>query len=224
MEIITLMPTRGVVLTEVQQALDNELCANRQIPVIIRSWDMPLPLSRNYLVESALKIKNWTHALLLDDDVILPDGGLKELIDMDCDVAIIDYPMHSKKNGKFVGTAVTDKDKSVAWAGLGATLVKREVFNKIPQPWFIFTNHSIKRTEDGYIGFYAGQPDGQNRFSGGEDVHFFLQCRKYNFKIKLAKSVATHAHIESFVSPVQNMRYQLNHKIVKVDKIEGEII
>lgn len=218
------MPTRGVVLTEVQQALDNELSANKQIPMIIRSWDMPLPLSRNYLVETALKVKDWTHALLIDDDVILPSGGLQELIKLNCDVAVMDYPMHSKKNGKSVGTAVTDKDGSVAWAGLGATLVKREVFEKISQPWFVFTNHSIKRTEDGYIGFYASQVDGNNKFSGGEDVHFFLQCRKIGAIIKLTKNNAVHAHIESFVSPVQNMRYQLNHKIVKMEKIEGEII
>ena len=218
------MPTRGVILTEVQQALDNELCSNKQIPVIIRSWDMPLPLSRNFLVESALKLDNWTHALLLDDDVILPSGGLHELIKLDCDVAVMDYPMHSKKNGKSVGTVVTDKDKSIAWAGLGSTLVKRDVFEKISQPWFVFTNHSIKRTEDGYIGFYAGQPDGNNKFSGGEDVHFFLQCRKIGASIKQTKKIATHAHIESFISPVQNNRYQLKHKIVKMDKIEGEII
>ena len=218
------MPTRGVIMTEAQEAIDSELIRNKQVPLFLRTFNMPLPISRNYLVESALKVEGWTHALLLDDDVILPKGALKELINLKADVAVMDYPMHSKRSGKFVGTAVTDKDKSIAWAGLGSTLVKREVFEKIDQPWFIFTNHKIRRDDDGRIGFYAGQVDQEIRFSGGEDVHFFLQCRKHNIDVRQTKTHSVHAHLESFVSPIQNGRYQLSHKIIKMDKIEGEIL
>jgi len=223
MNIITLVPTRGLILTETQESVERELIMNHQVPTFLRSWDMPLPMSRNYLTEAALKLE-WTHALLLDDDVILPEGSLKKLIDLNTDIAIMDYPMHTMKNGKHVGTTVTDKDKSIAWSGLGSVLVKREVFEKMPQPWFVFTNYKISRDDSGNIGFFGGQEDGQNKFSGGEDVYFYLQARKLGFKMKQIKECSVHAHIEHFVSPVQNGRYQLSHKIIKRDKIEGEIL
>lgn len=224
MNIIVVQPTRGIILTEMQDALDRELATNSQIPLIIRTHDMPIPLCRNFLVETALKLKEWTHILLIDDDVILPKGGLKELINLKTDVAVMDYPMKSLGADKSYGTVVTDKDKSVAWAGLGATLIKREVFEKISQPWFINTQHRIQRSNDGHIGFFASQEQGGIQLSAGEDTYFFLQVRKAGFKVKVTKKIAQHAYIESLVSPVANSRYQTSHKIVKRDKIEGEFI
>jgi hypothetical protein len=216
------MPSRGIILTEVQDALDRELANNDQIPLILRTHDMPLPICRNYLIETALKL-DWTHILLMDDDVILPKGGLKELIKLKTDVAIMDYPMKSLGADKSYGTVVTDKDKSVAWAGLGACLIRREVFEKISQPWFVCTQYSIRRSNSGQIGFFAGQKDSEQH-SAGEDTYFFLQARKEGFKMKVAKKIAEHCYIEQMVSPVANGRYQSSHKIVKRDHIDGEFI
>ena len=224
MKIIVVCPTRGIILTEAQSSLDRELAKNRQIPIIIRSHDIPLPASRNYLVETALKMPDWTHILLVDDDVILPEGALKELIKLNCDVAVMNYPARYLGEDASLGTVVYDKDKSVAWAGLGCVLVKRKVFETLAQPWFVFTNYKILRDNEGRIGFFAGQREETLKFSGGEDVHFFLQCRKAKFSIKVAKKTATHCYLERIVSPVSNMRYQMQHKIVKKDKIERQMI
>jgi len=204
-------------------ALDRELASNRQIPIVLYTYDMPLPVSRNYLIETALKLE-WDSILLLDDDVIMPEGALKELIDLDVDVAVMDYPLRTLKDGKKQGTAVHDKDGSLVWAGLGATLVRRKVFEKLPQPWFIFTNHKISRDNEGRIGFFAGQQQENNTFSGGEDVQFFLNCRKEGFSLKTTKSIAKHCYMEHIVSPVANSRYQQQHKIVKRDVIDEEMI
>jgi hypothetical protein len=223
MKIITLCPTRGIILTEVQIALDRELALNHQLPIVLYTYDIPLPVSRNYLVETALTT-DWDYALLLDDDVIIPEGGLKELIDLKVDVAVMDYPLRTLSKGKSQGTAVHDKDGSLVWAGLGSTLVKREVFEKLPSPWFIFTNHKISRDNEGRLGMFAGQQQESNTFSGGEDVQFFLNCRKEKFSIKGTKSIAKHCYLEHIVSPVANTRYQQQHKIVKRDKIEEEMI
>jgi hypothetical protein len=225
MKIIVTQPTRGLIIAEAQDALDRELAANNQIPLIIRTYDMALPLSRNYLVETALQFKDWTHILLMDDDVILPKGGLKELINLKTDVAVMDYPMKTMgTTNESYGTVVTDKDKSVAWAGLGSVLIKREVFEKISQPWFILTQHRIQRSNDGQIGFFASQEQGGMKLSAGEDTFFFLQVRKAGFKVKVAKKIAKHCYIENLVSPVANLRYQSTHKIVKRDKIDGEFV
>lgn len=225
MNIIVISPTRGIILTEVQDSLDRELAANSQIPLIIRTHDMPIPLCRNFLVETALKLKDWDHILLIDDDVILPKGGLKELIKLKTDVAVMDYPVKSLGADKAYGTVVTDKDKSVAWAGVGSVLIKREVFEKISQPWFINTQHRIQRSNDGHIGLFGSQEQqGGDKLSAGEDTYFFLQVRKAGFNIKVTKKIAQHCYIEQLVSPVANSRYQSTHKIIKRDHIDGELV
>jgi predicted peroxiredoxin len=120
---------------------------------------------------------------------------------------------------------VTDKDKSIVFAGLGAVLVKREVFEKISQPWFICTQHRIKRDNAGRLGFFASQEqEGGEKLSAGEDTYFYLQVRKEGFKIKSTKKIAKHCYIENTVSPVSNARYQSQHKIIKRDKIDSEFI
>jgi len=224
MKIITLMPTRGIILTEAQEAVDREMIKNKQVPWFLRVSNMPLPVSRNYLVESALKLPDWTHALLLDDDVIMAEGVLKDLIKLNTDIAVADYPMHYLMDGKHIGTIVRDKDKSIAWAGLGCTFVKREVFEKMPSPWFALTSYRIRRGQDGSVMFFAAQKDGSNNLSAGEDTYFFLQARKLKFKVKSIKKVCKHAHLEQTVSTVHNGRYQTSHKIVTRDKIERELL
>lgn len=221
-DLIVMTPTRGTILTEAQNALEQEYIGMNLLPVVLRTFDQPLPLSRNFLAEKALEIPDWTHALLLDDDIILPKGSLKQLYDLKTDVAVMNYPMHGKLQGQFAGTVTHNKDKSVAYAGLGVVLVKREVFEKIPSPWFIMTSYRVRRDDKGEIGFYAGQKDGINLGSGGEDCYFYLQCKKHGFKIKETKLTATHARIDQLIMTLQSERYTSHHKIVKVDKIERE--
>ena len=223
-KIIVLMPTRGLIVTEAEAALDRELAANKQSPVIIRTWDMPLPVSRNFLVETALKYDWWTHALLIDDDVILPAGGLKEMIKLNADVAVMDYPIHIKVEGKGVGTIVRDNDGKIAYAGLGATLVQRNVFEGLESPWFVLTQYRVGRGNKGEIGFYAGQANDGKEMSAGEDTHFFLHLRKNSYSVKETKKTASHARIDQMVTSMHNNRYGRQHTITKSDKIEKELV
>ena len=223
-KVINLLPTRGFVLTEVENAIDLELATNRQIPIIIRTHDMALPLSRNWLVETALKQKYWTHALLVDDDVILPKGALKQMIDLKSDVAVMNYPMQVKIGGKACGVICKNKDGSIVLAGLGATLVKRKVFEKISQPWFIGTQYKITRDEKGELGFFAGQPDGKFTSSAGEDTYFYLQCTKHKFEIKATKLKAIHCRVDQMITIAHNDRYSKQHTITKLKKIERALL
>lgn len=223
-DLIVLQPTRGLILTETQEALERELAENHLIPMTIHTYDMPLPASRNYLVETALQLPGWKHALFLDDDVILPKGWLKEAYKLKADVAVANYPMQGKVDGKYCGTVVHDKGKSVGFAGLGAVLVKREVLEKMESPYFVMTQYSINRANDGELGFYAGQADGARKWSAGEDTYFFLQCRKYGFKVKETKKVATHARIDRMIPNIHNSRYTHQHQITKNKVIERELI
>lgn len=212
-------------MTEVQDALDRELISNRQLPTVLRTHDLPLPVSRNYLVETALKVDEWKHALLLDDDVILPKGAIKQMLKLKADVAVMDYPMKGKQSGKWTGTIVRDKDKSIAYAGLGAVLVKREVFEKIPSPWFVLSQYKVNRGKKGEILFNVGQPDGIDMvYSAGEDTYFFLQCRKHDVVVKETVKTATHCSLDQVINNMHRIRYSRQHIINKYDKIEHESI
>lgn len=223
-KIIALMPTRGLIVTETEMALDRELAMNQQMPVIIRTHDLPLPVSRNFLVDCALAQDWWTHALLLDDDVILPEGALKEMLKLKANIAVMNYPIHIKLDGKPVGTIVHDHDNSIAYAGLGAVLVEREVFEKMPSPWFALTQYRVRRGNKGEIGFYAGQQDDGQQLSAGEDTHFYLQARKHNFSVKETKKTAEHARIDQLVTNTHTIRYGRQHRITKSSKIERELL
>lgn len=220
-KIITLQPTRGLLFTKAQQALEQELLANRQVPFILRTDNLPIPDCRNKLVETALTIKDWTHALLVDDDIIIPEGGLKAMLDKGTDIAFIDYPMHytGDKWGA-VGTATYDnwlpgqdwKDKPVAWAGLGCALAKREVFEKLDKPWFMKTSKTFARDDNGKITMSGD--DARVSGGGGEDTYFYMKAREKGFKIaNVYGMTAGHARIVRTVKAVEEGKYQTQHKI-----------
>lgn len=226
MKIITLMPTRGLIFTKTQQALEEELLHNDQIPFILRTDNLPIPDCRNKLVENALQIPEWTHALLIDDDVIMPPRGLQYLIEVNTDIAVIDYPMHhtGEKWGD-MGTATYDYwlpgqdwgDKPLAWGGLGCALVKREVFEKLSKPWFDDFGRTFDRDDDGKITLHSKKID---IGGGGEDVYFMLKAKEAGFSIKQAKGVAGHARIVRTVGALTQGKYSKVHRIAVNSRIE----
>lgn len=217
--IITLMPTRGLIFTKAQNALSQELMANGQPNFTLYTDNQPIPDCRNTLVETALEIPEWTHALCLDDDVIIPEGGLKKMIDLDTDIAFIDYPMHYTQ-GRWakMGTASYDewtpgeewKDKPVAWAGMGCALIKREVFEKMSKPYFDEFTKVFTRDDNGKITLGDTKVDFGG---GGEDVYFMLKAKELGYEIKRADGTAGHARLIRAVLALQEGKYRMTHKI-----------
>jgi hypothetical protein len=56
-KILTIVPTRGLLFTRHQDALESELATMDQYPQVLRTDGVPLPESRNILVVTALKIE-----------------------------------------------------------------------------------------------------------------------------------------------------------------------
>lgn len=235
-KIITAVPTRGLIYTAHQNALERELFDNGQVPFIVRTDNMPIPDSRNYLLDEALKLTWWSHILLVDDDIVIPKGGLSAMLDLNTDVAVIDYPYHviGEKDGEeqMYGTAVYDdwesgestEGKKLAWAGLGCVLVRRHVFEEMQKPFFKSTEYKYVRknkiihfsSEVGY------SEDLRKEFAGGgEDTHFYLEARRANAEIKSVPGmVATHLRTERIVSRMANSRYVSQHKITGNSRID----
>jgi len=128
MKIGVILPSRGLVFAEVEQALSDNLEGYDY--KIYRSWDLKIPDCENVLTEKALA-DDATHILSIEEDTVMPSKGLARLIAADSDISCIDYGVG--------GWSTLTKDKKtgeILWCALGCTLIKREVFMALEKPWF----------------------------------------------------------------------------------------
>lgn len=154
---------------------------------IITPADSPsasLAFIRNDLVSNAFKaVPDFTHLLWLDGDEIYPQNMTPRLLEHDKDIvaawvnirqnlkANVYKILYKNERGGFKHRSYTKKEinqfissgqplQEIERVGLGSVLVKREVYEKVPQPWFSFDEHH-----------------------DCEDLYFFDRCREYGYKI-----------------------------------------
>ena len=222
-----LIPTRGLLFTKTIASLDRELVA---IPnAKFYTTDLPIPDCRNYLVEQALDSGvPFTHLLMVDDDVIIPEGGVQAMLDADQDIALIDYPSHwTSAEGRNKGNVAYDNwqpgdptdGKEILWAGLGCTLVKVEVFSKLKRPYFRKGGQMFDRLRNGKKVLY-GIAGGD----GGEDYEFYTDCRDAGYVIhRIDGMTAGHAKVMRHVGVIEQGKYVKQHDIVIEDTIKEPI-
>lgn len=225
--IAVLIPTRGLVFTKTIAALDSEMFKHPHVRFY--TTDLPIPDCRNELVQRALDSGiEFTHLLMVDDDVIIPPGGVQAMLDMDEDVVVIDYPSHwTHEKGKNKGNVAYDnwqpgddtEGKEIVWAGLGCTLVKTSVFDKLKRPYFRRGGQLFDRLRNGKKVLY-GIAGGD----GGEDFEFYTDLREAGFVIHQVKDmVAGHAKVMRHVGVVEQGKYIKQHEIVIEQSIEEPI-
>lgn len=124
------------------------------------------PHGMNNLVKDALEV-NATHLLNIDADMIFPPDAFTRLLEADKDIVGVNYRQRGNHTDqgqsistvKFPGSGTLyrqvlpeDFPKELfecAAVGLGLTLIKMEVFDKLPFPWFHTTeNLNLHSTED----------------------------------------------------------------------------
>ena len=222
--IILLMPTRGLIFTKAIEALDREL---REFPhARAYTTDLPLPDCRNKLIEIAKsqQLYPFDYYLLMDDDVIIPNGGLKAMLKLDADVAFIDYPAHFLGKNEGLGTAaykiwkegMKPEECEVEWGGLGCVLTKAEVFKRISPPYFRKGGRLYERDKNGQVVYY-----GESGGDGGEDFEFFQDCKKLGMSIKqVPNMVAGHAKVMRHIGIVESGKYVKQHEIHIANEIK----
>lgn len=215
--IAVLIPTRGTLFTQTVAALDRELTP--YVHVRFYTTNLPIPDCRNALMEQAMSSGlPFTHYLMMDDDVFMPEGGLQAMLDMDTEVVVIDYPSHwTGKNANCGNVAYTDASNAeIYWAGLGCTLVKAEVFDRLKKPYFRSGGQMLHLLPNGRKVTY-----GVRVSHGGEDFEFYQDCRALGIKIQQVKGmVAGHAKIMRHVGVIEEGKYAKQHDIHVADKIE----
>jgi len=151
-----LVPTKGSV--HVYWMLAYENLEKPPGTMYAMEWRYGVPETRERLVFQALQDKECTHIFFLDDDVIPPANALTELLKHDLPIVSGIY-FNSLKSG--VSAWVGDKTIAleqptrlvgVDKAALGCCLIKREVFEKLERPWFMFRiEENLVESEDFYF-------------------------------------------------------------------------
>ncbi|MCP4569988.1 MAG: hypothetical protein GY841_20600 [FCB group bacterium] len=140
----------------------------------------PIDQVRNDLVRIFLKNPQFTHLMMMDSDVVPPDGIVDMLLGCDSAMATGIVPICLK--GAIVSNVVVkavgdteifmtdwrDRDEpfEVIGAGAGCIMIKRDVFKAIRWPWF---KHVEKRKAGDRI---------------GEDIYFSRKAAKHGYRYK----------------------------------------
>lgn len=214
-----MIPTRGTIFTKAIMAALREVSAYDY--AVFTTTDLPIPDCRNALVEQAEQSGiPFTHYLMIDDDVVIPQDGLAKMLALDAEVVLIDYPTHwMSDEGRNTGNiAYSDDQKTeVLWGGLGCTLVKAEVFSKLEKPYFIPGGRRFNLLKGGKKQLM----ERRDYAEGGEDFEFYDACRKLGYKLRQVEGlVAGHAKIMHHVGVLEKGKYIKQHDVHIADVIE----
>lgn len=130
MKIAVVLPSRGLLFSQSFDELLQELKPFEH--KIYFAHARPIPEAFNEPLERVLKNKSVTHVLFCEDDMALPKGILKKMVELDYPAVALDYPY--KDNGE--ATILHDPAGYALYTGTGFLLVWREVLDKMPKPIF----------------------------------------------------------------------------------------
>jgi len=182
--IAVILPTRGLVFTEVEQSIASNLKEYNY--TVFRSFTLPIPDSENFLVDQALQDPTVQYLLFVEEDTVMPEHGFVNLVKANAPIACIDYGVE--------GWSCTARDKTtneILWCGLGCTLVRREVFEAMEKPYFR-TDKSLL-LNDWPEEKWIDVPE-RKRY-GGQDIWFCMEARKRGFTITQVEGECKHLRV-----------------------------
>lgn len=183
MKIGIILPTRGLVFTRVIQAIE-EYRKDFEIKAYF-SHNLPIPEGHNALTKQALE-EGSDLIFYIEEDTVIPTGSLEKLVQANNDIACIDYGVSGW------GCITRNTQGEILWCGLGCTLVKKQVFEKLSYPYFRadmslrLNDMAWQKLPDEYI---------KTKQYGSLDIWFCYQARKAGFHITQAEGECEHLEL-----------------------------
>jgi hypothetical protein len=207
LDFAVLRPSRGLEFAESSDGIDEALQGYNYRAK--RTWDKPIPDSFNWLVRWALDNTDAPYFLFVEEDVVIPAGGINSLLELGSDVAAINY--HLKTDGRI---SQMDRKGRLLWVSLGCTLFRREVFETLPEPWFS-TDYALESVSTGSA---CKEKILRLRYSprqyAGHDAFICFNAIKAGFTVKSAPGLlCDHLKLDAMGEPNQNNGC---HKISRV--------
>jgi len=206
--IAILVATRGMVFTETDILIDKVV--NHFDSQVFRTFDKKIPDAQNYLVEEALKTEA-QYFLFIEEDNVPTFEQVKLMVNYDRDISFIDYGVNGWS------CSARKSDTEILWCGLGATLIKRSVFEKLKKPWFR-TDKTLRLNDWKWI-------DNEAKY-GGLDIWFFTKAKEAGFKIFQVPGECRHLKLDKLGSPETNNGLHIisdKKKIEKYQTIERKV-
>jgi hypothetical protein len=184
------LPTRGLVFTKVEQAIEELRTCNVKV---YRSRDLPIPDGHNQLTKQALT-DGCQWIFYIEEDTVPPLGALERLMQADSDISCIDYTVAGW------GCITKNAQGKVLWCGLGCTLVKRTVLEAMTYPYFRADMTLRLETDEGGIPViknWIQLPKDyiKRKQYGSLDIWFCDQARKLGFTITQVEGECEHLEL-----------------------------
>lgn len=176
-----IFPSRGLLFTDTLKELLDELQGIQH--KLYWSHGNSLPNCFNIPLTKALKGSH-THILIVEDDMVLSKGILRELLEADEDIIACDYPINLEPSG----TVLYDTGGKAIFTGTGFMLIKRRVFNDLPTPVFRADISWQYKPHNTKLKFEAQEAD-PNKVYGQHDITFGLYNYLRGKPITVAKTV-----------------------------------
>ena len=173
--IAVLLPSRGLVFSQTIGEVLREVAPFSY--QIFFSHSRPIPEAFNEPMDKILR-GSFDYVWIVEEDMVLPKGILKELLDLNQPIATMDYPAVEG-----VMCVQRDQDGNVEYTGTGCLLIERGVLELVKKP--IFSTDHIWGTD----GKYLGKRDPREKVYGQHDIHFFKQIKELGIPIGVTKTV-----------------------------------
>ena len=206
-KIAVILPSRGMSFSETIQELLDEL--NGYSYKIFFSIGNPIPECFNIPLDEALEDMSYTHILIVEDDMILPKGILKQMFDQHYPVVALDYPFKKDREA----TTLHDPSGTALYTGTGFMLIERWVLDIMPKP--IFTTNTawdMMITTDNRLVCWSRDVSNIKTY-GLHDVHFGITLWSNDLPIYVMRRTAGQRKLR------QRGASQTNSGADKIDKI-----
>lgn len=189
-------PSRGLIYSRTVQSIVEGMQALNKLGVATKyfySHDLPIPDGHNFCVEQAFQDPAVDKIFFVEEDMYIDPQAFVALATSEHDFVTLQY---NDKNGSPHGIIHYNEAGEVLWSGLGATCIKREVFEKVGQPYFrtnIRYGIKKKRSSEGFVisEFYQLEQESEYQY-GGLDIDLCTRVRTLGIKLMVLPEYKAH--------------------------------